>query len=273
MKVVLFCGGQGLRMQEAEARIPKPMVPIGHRPVLWHIMRYYAHFGHTDFVLCLGYNANVIKEFFLNYNEAMSNDFVLFGDGRVELLRSDIEDWRITFVDTGLQASVGQRLRAARPYLEDDEVFLASYGDTLTDAPLPDVISSILGRGKTAGFLCVRPNSYTFHVVQLTDGDLVQGIESVTESDLRINGGYFVFRREIFDFLGEDEDLIEEPFGRLIERRELVAYPYDGFWAPLDTLKDKHNLEALVESGRPPWALWETPHGVEKDDHASAPAG
>jgi len=185
----------------------------------------------------------------------MSNDFVLFGDGRVELLRSDIEDWRITFVDTGLQASVGQRLRAARPYLEDDEVFLASYGDTLTDAPLPDVISSILGRGKTAGFLCVRPNSYTFHVVQLTDGDLVQGIESVTESDLRINGGYFVFRREIFDFLGEDEDLIEEPFGRLIERRELVAYPYDGFWAPLDTLKDKHNLEALVESGRPPWAL------------------
>jgi len=273
VKVVLFCGGQGLRMREAEPTIPKPMVAVGHRPVLWHIMRYYAHFGHKDFILCLGYNATAIKEFFLNYNEAISNDFILSGDGQVELLRSDIADWRITFLDTGLQASVGQRLLAARPHLEGEEAFLASYGDTLTDAPLPDVISTILEGGKIAGFLCVRPTSYTFHLVELADGNLVERIDAVTESQIRINGGYFVFRHEIFDFLGEDEDLIDEPFGRLIERRELVAYPYDGFWAPLDTLKDKHNLEALVESGLPPWALWERSHGAERDDHASAPAG
>jgi glucose-1-phosphate cytidylyltransferase len=272
VKVVLFCGGMGLRMQEGEARIPKPMVPIGHRPVLWHIMRYYAHFGHRDFILCLGYNANAIKEFFLNYNEAMSNDFVLFGDGRVELLRSDIADWRITFVDSGLRASVGQRLRAARTYLQDEEVFLASYGDTLTDAPLPEVISSISDNGKVAGFLCVRPSSYTFHVVRLGNSNLVQSIGAVTDSDLRINGGYFVFRREIFDYLGEDEDLIEEPFARLIERQELVAYPYDGFWAPLDTLKDKHNLEALVETGRAPWALWEAAPAGDHDEDAAIQA-
>jgi len=256
VKVVLFCGGQGLRIRDAEPTIPKPMVAIGNRPVLWHIMRYYAHYGHKDFILCLGYNAAAIKEFFLEYNEALANDFVLSGDGGVELLRSDIADWRITFLETGIQSSVGERLRAARPYLEDEEAFLASYGDTLTDAPLPDVVETLHAGGKTAGFLCVRPTSYTFHLVTLTDGNLVDGIEAVTNSAIRINGGYFFFRREIFDYIGENEDLIEEPFARLIERRELVAYPYDGFWAPLDTLKDKHNLEALHESGRPPWAVW-----------------
>jgi len=118
------------------------------------------------------------------------------------------------------------------------------------------VVETLHAGGKTAGFLCVRPTSYTFHLVTLTDGNLVDGIEAVTNSAIRINGGYFFFRREIFDYIGENEDLIEEPFARLIERRELVAYPYDGFWAPLDTLKDKHNLEALHESGRPPWAVW-----------------
>ena len=262
MKVVLFCGGQGLRIRAAEPTIPKPMVTIGNRPVLWHIMRYYAHFGHTEFILCLGYNATAIKEYFLNYNEALSNDFVLSGGGEIELLRSDIADWRITFLDTGIPSSVGERLRAAQPYLEGEEAFLASYGDTLTDAPLPDVVETMRAGGKTAGFLCVRPTSYTFHLVSLADGNIVSGVEAVTHSDIRINGGYFYFRREIFDYIGENEDLIEEPFARLIERRELVAYPYDGFWAPLDTLKDKHNLEALLESGSPPWAVWDHPqHG------------
>jgi len=243
MKVVLFCGGQGLRIRDAAPTIPKPMVAIGSRPVLWHIMRYYAHYGHKDFVLCLGYNAAAIKEYFLDYNEALSNDFVLSGDGKVELLRSDIADWRITFLETGIQASVGERLLAARSHLDGEEAFLASYGDTLTDAPLPEVIEAMRSGGKTAGFLCVRPTTYTFHLVTLTENNLVDGIEAVTHSDIRINGGYFFFRREIFDYIEENEDLIEEPFARLIARRELVAYPYDGFWAPLDTLKDKHNLE------------------------------
>ena len=259
MKVVLFCGGQGLRFRDAAPTIPKPMVTIGNRPVLWHIMRYYAHFGHKDFILCLGYNAVAIKEYFLNYNEALSNDFVLVGGDAVELLGSEIDDWRITFLDTGIPSSVGERLRAARPYLEGEDAFLASYGDTLTDAPLPEVIETMRASGKTAGFLCVRPTSYTFHLVNLGEGNLVSGIQDVMHSDIRINGGYFYFRREIFDYIGEHEDLIDEPFTRLIERGELVAYPYEGFWAPLDTLKDKHNLEALLESGSTPWAVWDEP--------------
>ena len=147
MKVVIFCGGQGMRMREASESVPKPMIPIGNRPILWHVMKYYAHFGFTDFVLCLGYKAEAIKHFFLTYNEAMANDFVLSeGGAKVHLLKTDIHNWNITFVDTGLHANIGQRLRAVRHLLGDDEMFLANYGDTLTDADLPAMIERDEGR-------------------------------------------------------------------------------------------------------------------------------
>jgi glucose-1-phosphate cytidylyltransferase len=262
MKVVLFCGGLGLRIQEAAPSIPKPMVPIANRPILLHIMKYYAHFGHDDFVICLGHKGDVIKEYFLNYNEALANDFVLSQGGRhVELLASDIADWRITFVDTGLQSNVGQRLRAVQDHLRSEEVFLATYGDAVTDAPLPQMLADFHDRQKTASFLCVRPKSYSFHTVRLSDGDLVRGIEDVTRADIWINGGFFIFRPEIFDYMNEGEELVEEPFQRLIESEELTAHRYEGFWAPMDTLKDKHNLEILAASGRPPWEVWADPDG------------
>jgi glucose-1-phosphate cytidylyltransferase len=262
VKVVLFAGGLGLRIQEAAPSIPKPMVPIANRPILLHIMKYYAHFGHDDFIVCLGHKGDVIKEFFLNYNEALANDFVLSGGGRhVELLGSDIGEWRITFVNTGLHSNIGQRLRAVRKHLQGEEFFLATYGDAVTDAPLPKMIANFHERGKTAAFLCVRPTSYSFHTVRLSDGQLVRGIEDVTRSDMWINGGFFVFRPEIFDYIEEGEELVEEPFRRLIEREELLAYPYEGFWAPMDTLKDKHNLEALAASGQAPWEIWTAPDG------------
>ena len=139
MKVVLFCGGLGMRMRADNQSLPKPMMSIGSRPVLWHVMRYYAHFGHTEFILCLGYGAEVVKEYFLNYRETASNDFVITKGGQhIELLETDISDWTITFIDTGLDTAIGERLRRVRPYLEDDEVFLANYGDVLTDAPMND---------------------------------------------------------------------------------------------------------------------------------------
>ncbi len=266
MKVVLFCGGLGLRMLEASARIPKPMVPIGTRPVLWHVMKYFAHYGHKDFILCLGHKAEVIKEFFLTYNEALSNDFVLDGGPRnVELLSSDAHDWRITFVDTGLRATVGERLKAVEKHLEGEEYFLANYGDVLTDAPLADMIDTLVTSGKTASFLCVRPQ-YTFHVVKLDEGrPVVRDVQDVTQAGLWINGGYFVMRHDVFDSIREGEDLVDEPFHRLIEQEELLGYRYEGFWAPMDTLKDKHNLEALVESGRAPWRVWERRSGREPE--------
>lgn len=258
MKVVLFCGGQGLRLREYSEAIPKPMAPVGLRPVLWHVMRYYAHFGHHDFVLALGYKAEAIKEYFLRYNEAISNDFVLSDGGRtLDLLATDIENWRITFADTGLDANIGQRLLAVRHHIEEEEVFLANYGDGLTDAPLDDLVADFMARGKIAAFLAVKP-TYSFHVASVGDDDLVQSVSHIKDAGLRVNGGYFIFRREIFDYLRPSEELVEEPFQRLIAAGQLIGYRYDGFWAPMDTLKEMQNLEALYQSGRPPWAVWQS---------------
>jgi glucose-1-phosphate cytidylyltransferase len=258
LKVVLFCGGQGLRLREYSETIPKPMVMIGFRPILWHVMRYYAHFGATEFILCLGHKADVIKDYFLRYSEAVSNDFVLSDGGKtITLLGSDISDWKITFVDTGLKTNVGQRLRAVESHIADDEIFLANYGDVLTDAPLDELIEKFKASGKIGAFLAVRPKAYSFHVVELGDGQVVQQIGSISGADLWINGGYFLFRREIFEYMQPGEELIEEPFSRLIEAGQLIGYQYDGFWAPMDTLKDLHNLEAGYEQGYLPWAVWQ----------------
>ncbi len=257
MKVVLFCGGQGIRLRAHSEDMPKPMVSVGYRPVLWHIMRYYAHFGYKDFILCLGYKADDIKSYFLRYEEALSNDFVLSGESRsVDLLGHDIADWRITFVDTGLNASIGQRLRAVRRYV-GDEPFLANYGDVLTDAPLDERVEKFLASDTVASLMCVRPTSYSFHLVRRNGSNLVTHVDAVGTSDLWINGGYFIFRPAIFDFIGPAEDLIEEPFGRLIAAGQLRADPYEGYWAPLDTLKDVQVLQRAFESGRPPWAIWQ----------------
>jgi glucose-1-phosphate cytidylyltransferase len=270
MKVVIFCGGQGLRMREASEVFPKPMVPIGSRPVLWHVMKYYAHFGFTDFVLCLGYKAEVIKNFFLTYNEALANDFVMSGGGaRVHLLKTDIQDWNITFVDTGLHATIGERLRAVRHLLRDDEYFLANYGDTLTDADLHTLIARTRAARVRASFLAVRPN-YSFHVISTDDHGMVTGINDVTKSGVWINGGYFVMRSEILDDIHPGEDLVEEPFRRLMANNELLAQRHTAFWAPMDTLKDKQCLETMHDAGTAPWELWTANHSGDRSTVAVA---
>jgi glucose-1-phosphate cytidylyltransferase len=253
VKVVLFCGGEGLRMPDQGEVVPKPMITIGYRPILWHVMRFYAQWGLNDFVLCMGDKADVVKNYFLRYSEALSNDFILSDGGqRIELLSTDIHDWRITFANTGLNANIGQRLLAAKRYLEDEPVFCANYADNLTDARLPELVADFESRGKVAAFLSVRP-PYSFHVVRHGADGLVNSITDVYGSDLWVNGGYFMFRREIFDFIGEGEDLLEEPFQRLIDANELISYHYPGFWTTMDTLKDLQNLRSLYEGGRPPW--------------------
>jgi glucose-1-phosphate cytidylyltransferase len=258
MKVVLFCGGQGLRIRDHSETIPKPMVTVGYRPILWHVMRYYAHFGVKDFVLCLGYRADAIKDYFLKYNEALSNDFIMADGGRsIELVRSDIHDWRISFIDTGLHASVGQRLKSVSSLLADDDIFLANYGDVLTDAPLPDLIGRFQRSGKLAAFVAVRPTSYTFHLVEFEGKEHVRDVQDVSKADLWLNGGYFMFRRGVLDEIGPGEDLVPDVLPRLIARGEVDAYRYDGFWAPMDTLRDWQNLESMVQSGSMPWAVWQ----------------
>jgi glucose-1-phosphate cytidylyltransferase len=272
MKVVLFCGGQGLRLREFSEAVPKPMVPIGSRPILWHLMRYYAHFGHRDFVLCLGHQGDVIKSYFREYDETISNDFVLSDGGRsVELLGSDIDDWRITFASTGLATNIGQRLLAVRRFVAGEPMFLANYGDNVSDADMNEFIADFQRRSAVAAFLSVRP-SYSFHIVEADGSGMVTDIEHVYNSRIRINGGFFIFRQEIFDYIREGEELVEEPFRRLIEQQQLVAYRYDGFWAPMDTLKDKVQLDTLDASGRAPWAVWSRDPGFgDPLDAAASP--
>ena len=258
MKVVLFCGGRGLRLREHSEAIPKPMVPIGYRPILWHVMRYYAHYGHRDFILCLGYRGDAIKDYFLHYSEAVSNDFVLSDGGRqIELLTSDIADWRITFADTGLDTTIGERLRRVRHLLAGEEIFLANYGDTLTDAPLDRLVETFRADTATAALLAVRPShSYSFHVVDTDGGGRVEAIRDVGAAGLQINGGGYLFRAEFLDRLESGEDLVDSPFATLAAEGLLAAYPYDGFWVSLDTLKDLAALQALEERDAAPWAVW-----------------
>lgn len=258
MKVVLFCGGYGMRLKEHAESVPKPLVNIGYRPILWHVMKYYAHYGHKDFVLCLGYKADVIKNYFLNYNECLTNDFILAEGGKkVTLLNSDIHDWRITFVDTGITSNIGGRLKAVQEYVQREDVFLANYVDGLTDLPLDAYVNHFLQRKKVGSFVCVKPTQ-TFHVVSVDGDDLVSDIQHVTKAGVWMNGGYFLFRSSIFDYLRDGEELVMEPFQRLIAERQLIGYKYDGFWACMDTFKEKQQLEDLYTRGDAPWEVWKS---------------
>jgi glucose-1-phosphate cytidylyltransferase len=255
MKVVLFCGGLGMRIREHPEPVPKPMISIGYRPILWHVMKYYAHFGHRDFILCLGYRADAIKSYFLQYNECVSNDFVFAEGGRtLRLLNSDIHDWNITFVDTGIASNIGQRLKAVQPFLADEEMFLANYSDAVTDLPLPDLITRFRECGKVGCFVAVRP-PYSYHVIE-SSGDVVTRICPIRSSGIWINGGFFAFRQDIFEYLREGEELVEQPFQRLIREEQLLAYRYEGYWACMDTFKDKEQLESLHARDEAPWELW-----------------
>jgi glucose-1-phosphate cytidylyltransferase len=262
MKVVLFCGGLGMRLRDYSESIPKPMIQVGHRPILWHVMRYYAHFGHRDFILCLGYKADSVKQYFLKYDETISNDFVMSEGGRkIDLLASDIQDWKITFVDTGLNSNIGVRLKAVQPFLQGEEMFLANYSDGLSDLPLPAMIDSFRREDAEACFVGIAPTQ-SFHLVSVEDGGRVKSIRHVKDVGMRINGGFFVFRGAIFNWMKEGEELVEEPFQRLAAAGKLFAYPYDGFWACMDTFKDKQLLEDLYTRGQVPWEVWKTGRGV-----------
>jgi glucose-1-phosphate cytidylyltransferase len=257
VKVVLFCGGFGMRMRDGVSSGPKPMTMVGQRPLLWHVMRYYAHFGHTDFVLCLGYGASYVKDFFLKYDETGSNDFVLENGARdVKLFSTDISDWRITFVDTGLKSPIGERLRRVRRYVEDEPMFMANYADVLTNAPLPEMISHFEASNAVAGLLAV-PLQSSHHVVDIGDDGLITRVTPMRNLLQWENGGYFVLRPEIFDYLNEGEDLVEHSLMRLVSLGRVLAYSYKGYWSPADTVKERVQLEEMYERGNCPWMIWD----------------
>ncbi|MFF5243902.1 sugar phosphate nucleotidyltransferase [Streptosporangium sp. NPDC000095] len=274
MKVVLFCGGYGTRMRTGTpGDVPKPMQLVGPRPLIWHVMRYYAHFGHTEFILCLGYGAHHIKDFFLNYQETTSNDFVLRA-GRVELLSTDISEWSISFVQTGIASPIGERLRRVRDHLDGEEMFLANYADVLTDAPLPEIVDRFARSGAGASMMVVPPAD-TFHCIELGERGTVGGITPVSEMPLWVNGGYFVLRQEIFDHIPEGGDLVADGCAELAKRGRLLAYPHRGYWRPTDTVKERVALDEAYSRGDRPWALWErepVPGPVTASERDPAPA-
>lgn len=273
MKVVLFCGGLGLRMRDPAAfrpehnqrlgDAPKPMQPIGGRPLLWHIMRWYASQGHGDFILCLGYGADVFRGWF----DAAADEVRPTGADvgphaeQVDLVGGPVDGWRVTFADTGLDAVVGERLRRVRRLVEGEPMFLANYADTFTDVPLGEVIRLAETRRAVATFVAVHtPGS--FHVVDFDDSGNVHRLQLITEVDQWINGGYMVLTPEVFDFMREGEELVGPAFDRIQEAGRLYAYRHEGFWQGLDTAKDRHAIEHMWNSGERPWAVWEAAEGA-----------
>src|SRR5215813_5940192 len=241
MKVVLFCGGLGMRLRDYAENVPKPMLPLGYRPIWWHLMKYYAHYGHRDFVLCLGYRGDMIKNYFLNYEEGISNDFVLSEGGRKREL---------------LTSNIGQRLLRVKRHVENEEIFLANYSDGLSDIDLTQQIETFRQSGAVGCFVAMKPH-LSYHFVSFDSGGRLEGFKDIIQSGLRVNAGFFAFRREIFDYIQEGEEFVEKPFNRLVEQNKLLAYTYDGFWVPMDTAKDKAKLDELYASGKPLWYVWQ----------------
>lgn len=256
MKVVLFCGGLGTRLREHSDTIPKPLVSIGSRPIIWHLMRYYAHYGHKDFVLCLGYRGDLIRDYFLSYKETMSNDFTMSEGGkRIELHSTDISDWRITFVDTGLHSNIGERLLKVRKYLQDEPAFLANYADGLSDVPIDRMIADFEAKQVAATFAGVNGWN-SFHSVNANSDGIATSMSALSSKELLINGGYFVLRQDIFDYIEAGDELVEQPFQRLIEKQLLGVYRHAGFWRAMDTFKDKITFDRLEARGDCPWMVW-----------------
>ena len=257
MKVVLFCGGLGTRLREHSETIPKPLVLIGKRPIIWHLMKYYAHYGHKDFILCLGYKGEMIKHYFLNYDPWASGDLVMSEGGRnIEPAVSDIDDWTIRFVETGLHSNIGERLMAVSEHVRDEELFLANYSDQLSDLPFPPYLDAFKASGAIAGFVGVRP-SQSLHTFRIGDDGLVDSITPVAESDVWINGGFMLFERSVVDMIapGDEVSLERQVLPRLAEQGQLMIYRHTGFWRSMNTMKDNIRLEELWQQGAP-WKVW-----------------
>lgn len=256
MKVVLFCGGFGTRLREHSDAIPKPLVDIGSRPIIWHLMKYYAHFGHKEFVLCLGYKGDLIKQYFLNYSTYRHRNFVMRDGGKtLQPAESDIADWTIHFVDTGLHNNIGQRLVAVKDYVTDDENFLANYSDQLSNFPLPDIIDFHNKNDMIASILRARP-AQSFHHVEADDSGVVTQIGPMGGAGLWVNGGYMVLNRKIFDYIEPGDELVEQPFQRLIKIGKLGSVRWDGFYSAMDTYKDKISFDRMEGQRERPWQLF-----------------
>ncbi|NQT30034.1 MAG: glucose-1-phosphate cytidylyltransferase [Candidatus Saganbacteria bacterium] len=260
MKVVILCGGQGTRLKEETEYRPKPLVPVGGMPILWHIMKTYSHFGHKDFILCLGYKGDMIKDYFLKFEE-LSNDFTLSLRSKSERIihhsKANLEDWNITFINTGQKAMTGSRVAQVKPYIGNDKEFLLTYGDGVANIDINALIAFHRSHGKIATMTGVRPPS-RFGELSVHDTLVTTFNEKPSVSEGFINGGFFVFKRELFDYLSVDEDctLEREPLETLVKKQQMAMYPLDNYWHCMDTYRDFLLLNELWNAGKAPWKVW-----------------
>jgi glucose-1-phosphate cytidylyltransferase len=256
MKAVILAGGLGTRLAEETGVRPKPMVEIGGRPIIWHIMKIYSHFGVNEFVICLGYKGYMIKEYFANYALHLSDVTIDMRSGSIDVHRNLAEDWRICLVDTGDETMTGGRLKRAIPYLGDDDTFCLTYGDGVADVDIAASIDFHRSHGKLATVTAVRPSS-RFGQLEL-DGEAVTSfVEKPVEEGGWINGGFFVLSREVEKYVDGDDMIWErEPLERLAKGDDLRAFFHDGFWQPMDTLRDRQRLEELWAERKAPWRVW-----------------
>lgn len=256
-QVVILCGGRGMRLNERTESIPKPMVEIGGMPILWHIMKIYSAFGFKDFILCLGYKGEKIREFFMDLNEWRRKDFTLRvkdGARHVSYHTPEVEDWTITFGDTGLETNTGGRIKQVEQHITTSPFFV-TYGDGLADINLRDLLAYHTKTGRIGTMTCVQPRTH-FGIVEIDDSGVIVGYHEKPLLSTRVNGGFFVFNREVFSYIEGNEILEKEPFERLVRGRNLTAYCFDGFWMCMDTYKDTQTLNELYLNGHPPWKVW-----------------
>ncbi len=260
MKVVILCGGQGTRIRDVADNIPKPMIPVGGKPIVWHIMKYYASFGYSDFVLCLGYLGNVIKQYFLNY-QTQATDFTLnLGDPNSIQVHNKIEesDWNITFAETGEHAMTGARIKRIKKYIGNDETFMLTYGDGLSDININELLLFHQKNKKVLTLTGVRPAGRFGEIKCTEEGVISEFVEKPQTTEGRINGGFFVCAPTLFDYLDDSENLIfeREPMIQLVEDRQLMQFNHDGFWQPMDTHREYVFLNSLYEQNKAPWKIW-----------------
>ncbi len=258
MKVVLLAGGYGTRLSEVTDVRPKPMVEIGGRPILWHIMKIYSHYGFNEFVVCLGYKGYVIKEYFSNYLLHQADVTIDVRENKVEMHSHSAEPWRVTLVETGLETMTGGRIKRIQPYIGDEDFFM-TYGDGVSDVDIPRALEFHRAHGKAATLTAIQPPG-RFGALDLGDKDAIHAFMEKPKGDKSwINGGFFVLSPKVFDYIQDGDGTVFEgkPLEGLAQDNELVAFKHDGFWQSMDTLRDRTTLEKLWASGRPPWKLWE----------------
>ncbi|WP_066646347.1 glucose-1-phosphate cytidylyltransferase [Christensenella timonensis] len=258
MKVVILAGGFGTRISEESHLKPKPMVEIGDQPILWHIMKYYSSFGYNDFIICLGYKAYVIKEFFADYYLHMSDITFDFRDGNRMVVHDNFaEPWKVTLVDTGLNTMTGGRLKRIQDHI-GDETFMLTYGDGVSDVDINALVEYHKSHGKIATMTAIRPSG-RFGILDIEEGNAITSFREKSQEDMGlINGGFMVLEPGIFDFIDGDDTVLErEPLEKLAQQHELMAFKHDGFWQCMDTLRDKQLLDKLISENRAPWKVWE----------------